>query len=68
MGPREYTIIQKKQLVVHAVDFSLIVGQLYKMGPEKMSYGGRKTIDSGISTWRHHKRTLCKETNNVEGS
>ena len=33
MAPSEYTIPQKKQLVVCTVDFSLIVGQLYKMGP-----------------------------------
>jgi hypothetical protein len=33
MAPREYTVIQKKQLVVHAIDFSLVAGQLYKMGP-----------------------------------
>jgi hypothetical protein len=32
MAPSKYTISQKKQLVVHAADFSLIVGHLYKMG------------------------------------
>ena len=36
LEPREYTIIQKKQLVVHAADFSLIAGQLYKMGPDEI--------------------------------
>jgi transposase InsO family protein len=36
MAPCEYTIIQKKQLVVRAADFSLIVGQLYKMGPDEI--------------------------------
>jgi phosphopantetheinyl transferase (holo-ACP synthase) len=36
MAPSEYTIIQKKQLVVRAADFSLIVGQLYKMGPDEI--------------------------------
>jgi hypothetical protein len=36
MTPSEYTIPQKKQLVVHAADFSLIVGQLYKMGPDEI--------------------------------
>jgi hypothetical protein len=36
MAPREYTIIQKKQLVVRAADFSLIAGQLYKMGPDEI--------------------------------
>jgi hypothetical protein len=34
MEPSEYTIIQKKQLVVHTAYFSLIEGQLYKMGPD----------------------------------
>jgi hypothetical protein len=37
MAPSEYTIPQKKQLVVHASEFSLIVGQLYKMGPDEIS-------------------------------
>jgi hypothetical protein len=36
MAPSDYTIPQKKQLVVRAVDFSLIVGQLYKMGPNEI--------------------------------
>jgi hypothetical protein len=36
MAPSEYTIPQKKQLVVCAADFSLIVGQLYKMGPNEI--------------------------------
>jgi hypothetical protein len=36
MEPSEYTITQKKQLIVHAIDFSLIVGQLYKMGPNEI--------------------------------
>jgi hypothetical protein len=36
MAPSEYTIPQKKQLVVCAVDFSLIVGHLYKMGPDEI--------------------------------
>jgi hypothetical protein len=35
MAPCVYTIIQKK-LVVHTVDFSLIAGQLYKMGPDEI--------------------------------
>jgi hypothetical protein len=34
MAPSEYTIPQKKQLVVRVADFSLIVGQIYKMGPD----------------------------------
>jgi hypothetical protein len=36
MEPSEYTIPQKKQLVVHVVDFSLIVGHLYNMGPDEI--------------------------------
>ena len=36
MTPSEYTIPQKKQLVVRAVDFSLVAGQLYKMGPDEI--------------------------------
>jgi hypothetical protein len=36
MTPSEYTIPQKKQLVVCAADFSLIVGHLYKMGPNEI--------------------------------
>jgi hypothetical protein len=36
MTPREYTIIQKKQLVVRSAYFSLIVGQIYNMGPDEI--------------------------------
>jgi hypothetical protein len=36
MALSEYTISQKKQLVVRVADFSLIVGQLYKMGPDEI--------------------------------
>jgi hypothetical protein len=36
MAPSEYTITQKKQLVVRAAEFSLIAGQLYKMGPDEI--------------------------------
>jgi hypothetical protein len=36
MAPREYSVIQKKQLVVCTADFQLIVGQLYKMGPDEI--------------------------------
>ena len=34
--PAEMTIQQKKQLVVRAADFTLIAGQLYKMGPDEI--------------------------------
>jgi hypothetical protein len=37
MAPYEYTDIQKKQLVVSGAYFQLIVGQLYKMGPDEIS-------------------------------
>jgi hypothetical protein len=36
MAPSEYTIPQKKQLVVCVVNFSLIAGQLYKMGQDEI--------------------------------
>jgi hypothetical protein len=36
MAPREYTAIQKKQLVVYAIDFQLIARQLYKMGLDEI--------------------------------
>jgi hypothetical protein len=36
MTPSEYTIPQKKQLVVHTADFSLIAGHLYKMGLDEI--------------------------------
>jgi hypothetical protein len=36
MAPREYTIIQKKQLVVYLVEFQLIARKLYKMGPDEI--------------------------------
>jgi hypothetical protein len=36
MAPREYTIPHKKKLVVHTSYFSLIVGHLYKMGPDEI--------------------------------
>jgi hypothetical protein len=36
MEPHEYTFIQKKQLVVCDAYFSLIVEQLYKMGPNEI--------------------------------
>ena len=34
--PVEMTTQQKKQLVVRAADFTLIAGQLYKMGPDEI--------------------------------
>jgi hypothetical protein len=36
MAPSEYTITQKKQLVVCTAYFSLIARQLYKMGPDEI--------------------------------
>jgi hypothetical protein len=36
MEPSEYTITQKKQLVVRTAYFSFIVGQLYNMGPDEI--------------------------------
>jgi hypothetical protein len=34
MAPSECTIPQKKHIVVHVVDFSLIARHIYKMGPD----------------------------------
>jgi hypothetical protein len=34
--PESYTTQRKKQLVVHATDFTLIAGQLYKLGPDEI--------------------------------
>ena len=34
--PEELTTSQKKQLVVKASDYQLIVGHLYKMGPDEL--------------------------------
>ena len=34
--PKGFSTAQKKQLVVKAVDFTLIVGQPYKMGPNEI--------------------------------
>jgi hypothetical protein len=36
MDPSEYTISQKKQLVVRIAEISLIVGQIYKMGTDEI--------------------------------
>jgi len=36
MAPAEYSTHQKKELVIKAVDFKLIVGHLYKMGPDEI--------------------------------
>ena len=35
-APTEMTTQQNKQLVVRASDFTLIAGQLYKMGPDEI--------------------------------
>lgn len=34
--PVKYSVKQKKQFVVRVVDFTLIAGQLYKMGPDEV--------------------------------
>lgn len=36
MAPEGYTSQQKKELVVHTTDFSVIVGHLYKMGSDEI--------------------------------
>ena len=35
-APEEFTTQQKKQLVVKAADFTLIAGQLYKLGRDEI--------------------------------
>jgi len=35
-APEPYTMQQKKQLVVRATDFTLIAGQLYKLGSDEI--------------------------------
>jgi hypothetical protein len=35
-APQEYNIVQKKNLVVRAADYQLIVGHLYKMGADNI--------------------------------
>ena len=35
-APEYYTTWKKKQLVVKVIDYILIVGQLYKLGPDKI--------------------------------
>ena len=36
VAPKSYTTQQKKQLVVYATDFTLIAGQLYKLGSDEI--------------------------------
>jgi len=34
--PNKYSVQEKNELVVHAVDFSIIIGHLYKMGNDEI--------------------------------
>ena len=36
IAPTEYSVQQKKQLVVKVADFTRIAGQLYKLGPDEV--------------------------------
>jgi len=36
MAPDHYMVAQKKHLVVRAVDYQLIAGQLYNLGPDEI--------------------------------
>ena len=36
IAPKGYSIQQKKELVVHTIYFSVIVGNLYKMGTDEI--------------------------------
>eukprot|EP00253_Pinus_taeda_P029889 PITA_29889 len=71
MAPVKYTTQQKKELVTKAVDFTLIAGNLYKMGLEKIlrRYVPEHEIKS--SSWRSHRWTLCRKghcAENLEGT
>jgi hypothetical protein len=72
MAPSDYTIPQKKQLVVHAADFSLIVGQLYKMGPDEILRRCIMETERPLILAESHegiaRRTLRRERNCAEGS
>jgi len=35
-APEGYSVLQKKELVVHATNFSVIAGNLYKMGNDEI--------------------------------
>jgi hypothetical protein len=34
VAPSDFTVVQKKKLVVKAVDYQLIAGNLYKLGAD----------------------------------
>eukprot|EP00253_Pinus_taeda_P027353 PITA_27353 len=54
MVPVEYTTKQKKELVVRAIDFSLIAGHLYKMGQDEIL---RRYVPE------HESRAFCLSLN-----
>ena len=62
-----YTTQQKKQLVVRATDFTLIRGQLYKLGPDEilrryvLEHERRRILEEA------HAGVLCKKTYRAEG-
>ena len=62
--------MQKKQLVVRAVEFQLIIGKLYKMGLDEiflqyfLSYEKERVsedVHSGITGGNYHRRTTARE-------
>jgi hypothetical protein len=72
MALSEYTIPQKKQLVVCAADFSLIARQLYKMGPNEILRRCVMEAEKPLILTEAHegitRRTLRRERNYTEGS
>ena len=52
LAPDEFTKQQKKQLVVKVADFTLIAGQLYKLGPDEVL---RRCV------MPHEKETIIRE-------
>ena len=51
-APESYTTQQKKQLVVRTTDFTLIVGQLYKLGPDEILH---------MYVLEHERRRILEE-------
>ena len=51
-APDEFTKQQKKQLVVKAADFTLIIGHLYKLGPDEVLH---------ICVMPHEKEAIIRE-------
>ena len=69
-APEGFTTQQKKQLVVKAADFTLITGQLYKLGPDEILQRyvlehERKPIlaeaHAGIAGWHYARKPTAQK-------